>query len=54
VLISWVPDDATVKQKMIYAASKDSLKRSLDLVTDIQATDYSEVAHETVLAKITK
>ena len=40
---------------MLYAASKDSLRRKLDGVfTEIQCTDYSEIAYETVLDKITR
>ncbi|KZT56333.1 actin depolymerizing protein [Calocera cornea HHB12733] len=49
VLISWVPDDAKVKQKMIYASSKEALKRKLQsgaIAAEVQGTDYSEVAYE--------
>jgi cofilin len=38
---------------MIYASSKDGLRKKLDGVyTEIQATDLSEVSHETVLEKV--
>ena len=38
---------------MIYAASKDGLRKKLDGVyTEIQCTDLSEVSHETVLDKV--
>lgn len=41
------PDDAKIKNKMLYASSKDALRRSLvGISTEIQGTDYSEVAHE--------
>lgn len=41
------PDDAKIKQKMVFAASKDALRRSLvGIATEIQGTDESEVAHE--------
>ncbi|KZT51408.1 actin depolymerizing protein, partial [Calocera cornea HHB12733] len=53
VLISWYPcpmtDDAKVKQKMIYASSKEALKRKLQsdaIAAEVQRTDYSEVAYE--------
>ena len=47
------PDNAKIKQKMIYAASKDGLRKKLDGVyTEIQCTDLSEVSHETVLDKV--
>ena len=41
------PDDAKIKQKMLFASSKDALRRSLvGIASEIQGTDYSEVAHE--------
>ena len=41
------PDDSKVKQKMLFASSKDALRRSLvGIAAEIQGTDYSEVAHE--------
>jgi hypothetical protein len=47
------PDTAKIKQKMIYAASKDGLRKKLDGVyTEIQCTDLAEVSHETVLDKV--
>lgn len=42
------PDDSKIKAKMLFASSKDALRRSLvGIATEIQGTDYSEVAHET-------
>lgn len=47
------PDTAKIKPKMIYASSKDGLRKKLDGVyTEIQCTDLSEVSHETVLDKV--
>jgi hypothetical protein len=47
------PDTSKIKQKMIYASSKDGLRKKLDGVyTEIQCTDLSEVSHETVLDKV--
>ncbi len=47
------PDTAKIKQKMVYAASKDALRRKLDgIYTEIQCTDLAEVSHETVLDKV--
>lgn len=41
------PDDAKIKQKMLFASSRDALRRSLvGIATEIQGTDFSEVAHE--------
>jgi cofilin len=41
------PDDAKIKQKMLFASSKDALRRSLvGVAFEIQGTDFSEVAYE--------
>lgn len=41
------PDDSKVKQKMLFASSKEALRRSLvGIATEIQGTDFSEVTHE--------
>lgn len=40
---------------MIYASSKEALRRALAGVhTEVQGTDFSEVAYETVLEKLSK
>lgn len=42
------PDDANVRNKMIYASSKDALRARLDgIATELQATDFSEITQET-------
>lgn len=47
------PDTAKVKQKMLYASSKDALRKKLvGIGTEVQATDASEVAFEAVLEKV--
>ncbi|CDO76695.1 hypothetical protein BN946_scf184975.g4 [Trametes cinnabarina] len=52
---SWSPDDSKVKQKMLFASSKDALRRSLvGIAAEIQGTDYSEVAHDNVLDKVSR
>jgi cofilin len=46
VLIVWVPDTAKIKEKMIYASCKDSLKRALQGIDgEFSATDESELAY---------
>ena len=41
------PDTAKIKQKMIFASSRDALKRALvGISVEIQGTDSSEVAYE--------
>ncbi|KAH7336944.1 hypothetical protein B0J17DRAFT_665538 [Rhizoctonia solani] len=53
--ISWSPEVAKVKQKMVYASSRDALRKSMDGVAcEIQATDYDEVAWESVLDKASR
>lgn len=47
------PDSSKIKQKMLYAASKDALRKKLDgIYTEIQCTDLAEVSYETVLERV--
>jgi PHP family Zn ribbon phosphoesterase len=47
------PDTAKVKQKMLYASSKDAIRKKLVGVgTEVQATDASEISFEAVLEKV--
>ncbi|KAF3931800.1 Cofilin [Dactylella cylindrospora] len=49
---SWSPDDAPIRSKMVFASSKDAIRRALaGIGVEIQGTDFSEVAYETVLEK---
>ncbi|CAE6512187.1 unnamed protein product [Rhizoctonia solani] len=46
---------AKIKQKMVYASSKDALRKSLDgIAADVQGTDVDEVSWETVLDKASR
>jgi len=55
VFFIWSPDTAPVKAKMIYASSKDAIRRALNGVsTEVQGTDFSEIAYETVLEKVSR
>jgi len=48
-LMSWCPDSAKIKKKMLYSSSFDALKKSLVGVHKyIQATDSSEASEESV------
>ncbi|XP_065559381.1 cofilin/actin-depolymerizing factor homolog [Artemia franciscana] len=52
-LMSWCPDNAKVKKKMLYSSSFDALKKSLvGIAKYIQATDASEAAAEAVEEKL--
>ena len=55
VFITWSPDTAPIRSKMVYAASKDALRRALNgIYADVQGTDFSEVAYDVILEKVTK
>ncbi|TID31126.1 hypothetical protein CANINC_000278 [Pichia inconspicua] len=55
VFYQWSPDTANIRSKMVYASSKDALRRALNGVSsDIQGTDFSEVSYEAVLEKVSK
>ncbi|KAL0223262.1 hypothetical protein P9112_002652 [Eukaryota sp. TZLM1-RC] len=46
----WSPETSPVKSKMLYAATKDAVKRNFQgIAQEIQATDLSEIDYDTVL-----
>jgi len=52
VLLSWCPDTAKIKKKMLYSSSWDALKKAYDGVGKfVQATDMSEASYDAVLEK---
>lgn len=55
VFYQWSPDTASVRAKMVYASSKDALRRALNGVSsDVQGTDFSEVSYEAVLERVSR
>jgi len=53
--IAWSPDDAGIQSKMVYASSKDALKRSLNgLATEFQANDEDDIEYQSVLSRVSK
>jgi len=53
IFIVWCPDSAKVRMKMLYAASKDALKKKLVGINhEIQATETSELNEKDVTEKI--
>ncbi|MFD5505004.1 actin-binding ADF family protein [Streptomyces sp. NPDC127061] len=55
VFVLWSPDNARVKQKMVFASAGDALRRSLEGIhEDVQGTDYDEVSYEAVLDKVAR
>ncbi|KAF0974834.1 hypothetical protein FDP41_006308 [Naegleria fowleri] len=52
IFINWAPVKAPIKKKMVYAATKGSVKDKLvGISLEIQATDKSEVDAKTVIDK---
>ncbi|KAI9470493.1 MAG: hypothetical protein EXX96DRAFT_584524 [Benjaminiella poitrasii] len=52
---AWVPDTSKVRQKMLYASSKEALRRNLvGIAVEVQGTDSSEVDYDAVLDKISR
>jgi len=50
--LSWSPDNAKIKQKMLFASSRDALKRALTGISvEIQGSDLSEVSYDAVFEK---
>jgi len=55
VFISWNPDTASVRPKMLYSGSKEALKSALAGVgIHINATDHSELDLETAVLPVVK
>jgi len=55
LLVSWIPDTAKIRIKTIYAATKDAVIQKCGAgTTHYSASDYGQVAHETVLAEMVK
>jgi len=53
IFVVWCPDSAKVRTKMLYAASKDALKKKLvGIANEIQATEHSELNQKDVTEKI--
>jgi len=53
--IAWSPDDAGIQPKMVYASSKDALKRALNgIAIELQANDEDDIEHQSVLNKVSK
>lgn len=52
-LMSWCPDTAKIKMKMLYSSSFDALKKAMEGIGKfVQATDVAEASYECVLDKM--
>ncbi|KAL5612133.1 uncharacterized protein BROUX77_002289 [Berkeleyomyces rouxiae] len=53
--IAWSPDDAGVMAKMVYASSKEALKRSLTGVAlELQANDSDDIEFHQIIKTVSK
>jgi len=53
--IAWSPDDAHVQTKMVYASSKEALKRSLTgIAVELQANDEDDIEYQSIHNKVSK
>lgn len=49
VLMTWCPESAKIKQKMLYSSSYDALKKALvGVYKYVQACDFEEVSQEAI------
>jgi len=55
LLLLWCPSSARIREKMLFASSKRSIRKALEGVQiEIQGTDYSEVDYDTVYERANK
>ncbi|KAK0651352.1 hypothetical protein B0T16DRAFT_386799 [Cercophora newfieldiana] len=53
--IAWSPDDAGIMAKMVYASSKEALKRALPgIAAELQANDPDDIEYESVIKTVSK
>jgi len=54
ILVLWVPEKITIKKKMLYASSKDALKKSFPDTTEFQADSPDDITHKDIETKLRK
>lgn len=55
IFLTWSPDEAPIRSKMIYSSSKDALRRALTGIgDDIQVSDKEDIKHGAVLERYSK
>ncbi|KAK3304408.1 uncharacterized protein B0T15DRAFT_512562 [Chaetomium strumarium] len=53
--IAWSPDDAGIMAKMVYASSKEALKRALPgVAVEVQANDPDDIEYESLVRTVSK
>ena len=51
VFITFCPENAKIKHKMVYSSSKDTLKSKLIGILDVQANDAADLALDNIVSK---
>lgn len=51
VFITFCPENAKIKKKMVYSSSKDTLKSKLIGILDVQANDASDLELDNIVGK---
>jgi len=55
ILVLWVPEGISIKKKMLYASSKDALKKSFpDCSAEFQADCPDDLSHKDIEGKLRK
>lgn len=56
VFFMWSPEKAKIKQRMVYASSKDALRKALGegIAKEVQANDHGDLKWENVMEIITR
>ncbi|CAN0212863.1 unnamed protein product [Scytosiphon promiscuus] len=55
IFVSWSPDTAKIKNKMVYAASKEAIKSALmGIGVHVQATDQGELELDYIKSQVQK
>jgi cofilin len=53
LFVVWAPDSAKIKSKMLYASTREALRKKLvGIGTEVQATDLSEIDKNYVLERV--
>jgi len=45
------PENAIVKQKMVYTSSKDYIKKALEIAIELQANDSDDISEDNIVEK---
>ncbi|ORX81906.1 hypothetical protein BCR32DRAFT_232385 [Anaeromyces robustus] len=55
LLLLWCPSTSKIREKMLFASSKRTIRKALDGVqVEVQGTDYTEIDYDTVYEKATR